>query len=138
MGILSDSSADSPRAAGVILWWFTGDAAGDDGLNHRPRKFAEPYLSGHFAKQAAILASYSADNAARIAARLLKTPAIAANITAERDRLRAESFNSPPLPRPGPSRFPHPFVPGYMHQSPSYPTNSKRVATFDIGRRPIR
>jgi len=66
----------------------------DDGLNHRQRKFAEHYLDGHFAKQAAILAGYSQDNAARIATRLLRTPAIAAYLTAERDRLCAESFYS--------------------------------------------
>jgi len=66
----------------------------DDGLNHRQREFADHYLSGNFAKQAAILAGYSADNASRIATRLLRTPAIAAYIADERQRLAVESFYS--------------------------------------------
>jgi len=66
----------------------------DDGLNSRQRDFADFYLSGHFAKQAAILAGYSADNASRIATRLLKAPAIVAYLSAERDRLAVESFYS--------------------------------------------
>jgi len=66
----------------------------DDGLNLRQRKFADHYLEGHFAKHAAVLAGYSEDNAARIATRLLKTPAIAAYLTTERDRLCGEAFYS--------------------------------------------
>ncbi len=66
----------------------------DDGLNHRQRIFADLYLAGHFANKAAIHAGYSAENASRIATRLLKTPAVAAYIAGERQRLASESFYS--------------------------------------------
>jgi len=64
----------------------------DDGLNPRQRKFADLYLEGHFGNRAAILAGYSAENASRIATRLLRNPAIAAYLSSERDRLSCEHF----------------------------------------------
>jgi len=64
----------------------------DDGLNERQRKFADLYLSGQFGNRAAILAGYSEENAARIATRLLKIPAVAAYIAEQKKRLAEESF----------------------------------------------
>jgi phage terminase small subunit len=60
--------------------------------NAKRARFAHAILSGHTGKQAAILAGYSAATAATAACRLLKHPAVKAEIT----RLKTEHAKSEP------------------------------------------